>query len=106
VPVIYNRLPKIAASARPMVERAVEKTAYDTEALAKVGAPVDTGNLRNSIAASSAMRPLTWRVYANADYALYVEVGTRKMPGHFYLTNALSQSWTALTAAIGKDIGL
>lgn len=103
MPVVYNRLPKIAAAARPMVDLAVAKTAYDTEALAKFNAPVDTGNLRASIGAEK-VRDLTWRVNANADYALYVEVGARGRSGVWYLTNALRQSWSALNIEIGKGL--
>lgn len=109
MPVIYNRLPKIAAAARPMVERAVGVAAYNTEALAKFNAPVDTGNLRNSIATSQ-VRPLTWRVTASADYALYVEMGwqrgSHRQAGRFYLTNALRESWSQLNGVIGKEFGL
>ena len=105
MPVVYNRLPKLAAAAPALVEKAVAKTAFDTEAPAKFNAPVDTGNLRNSIGAAS-VRPATWRVYANAEYALFVEVGTRKMPGHFYLTNALRQSWSNMLGVLGREFTL
>lgn len=104
-PVIYNRLPKIGAAARPMVDTAVAKAAMDTEALAKTLAPVDTGNLVNSIA-SDKVRPLTWRVTANADYALYVEVGAynvrakKQMAAQPYLDPALRQSFSSLTKAL------
>jgi hypothetical protein len=103
MPVVYHRLPKIAAGAVPIVEKAVAKTAFDTEALAKFNAPVDTGNLRASIGAQP-VRPLTWRVSANADYALYVEVGARGRSGVWFLTNALRQSWGELNRAIGKGL--
>lgn len=105
MPVVYNRLPKLAAATPAMVEAAIAKTAFKTEALAKYNAPVDTGNLRNSISASQ-VRPATWRVTAAADYALYVEVGTHKMGGHFYLTNALTEAWRGIGAVIGDEVGL
>jgi len=100
-PVIYNRLPAIAASARPLVDTAVAKTAADVEALAKTTAPIDTGNLRNSIA-SDKVRDLTWRVTANADYALYVEMGTRRMGAQPYLEPSLRAGMASLTKALGK----
>lgn len=99
MPVIYNRIPAIAAKAVPMTQRALAKTAYDTEAAAKVLAPVDTGNLMNSIMAEQA-GALTWRVYANADYAIYVEMGTRKMSARPYLEPALRQTWPTLVAKL------
>lgn len=101
MPVIYNRLPAVAAKAGPMVAKALAKTAYDTEAEAKSLAPRDTGYLANSIMAEQA-GALKWRVYANADYALWVEVGTRKMDGRFYLTNALHHTWPSLNTALGS----
>lgn len=91
MPVVYNRLPKIAAAARSTAAKAVAKAAFDCEALSKFNAPVDTGFLRNSIAAEQ-QGQLVWRVYANAEYALYVEVGTSRMGGSFYLTNALREA--------------
>lgn len=91
MPVIYNRLPQIAAAARPTAEKVVAKAAFDCEALSKFNAPKDTGYLANSIAAEQ-QGQLVWRVYANAEYALFVEVGTSRMSGHFYLTNALREA--------------
>lgn len=103
MPVIYNRLPKIAAGAEAKAIESVAKVAYDTEALAKFNAPVDTGNLRATIS-TSAVRHLTWRVQANADYALYVEMGTSRMSGRWYLTNALRQSYAALQQQILRGL--
>lgn len=107
MPVVYNRLPAIRAAAAKRVDTAVAKAAMDTEALATVLAPIDTGNLRNSIA-SDKVRPFTWRVTANADYALYVEMGAynvrakKNMPAQPYLDPALRQVWPTLMTALGK----
>jgi hypothetical protein len=52
------------------------------------------------------VRPLTWRVTANADYALYVEVGAynvrakKQMAAQPYLDPALRQSFSSLTKAL------
>jgi len=100
VPVIYNRLPAVAAKAGPMVAKALAKTAYDTEAEAKSLAPRDTGYLANSIMAEQ-IGALKWRVYANADYALWVEVGTRRMDAQPYLEPALRHTWPSLNTALG-----
>lgn len=99
MPVIYNRLPAVAAQAGPMVAKALAKTAYDTEAEAKSLAPRDTGYLANSIMAEET-GPLKWRVYANADYALFVEVGTRRMDAQPYLVPALQHTWPSLNTAL------
>ena len=98
-PIISNRLPQIAAAAKPVVERAVAQTAFQIEGWAKGMAPADTGALRNSLAAAKE-RELTWRVTANADYAVYVEMGTRHMDAQPYLDPALSQGDAYLTAGL------
>jgi len=103
VPIVYNKIPQIAASAKPTVDRVLAKTAFDTESLAKVYAPVDTGNLMNSIAADK-VRDMTWRVTASAEYAIYVEIGTRRMDADPYLEPALRATWPAAISAIGKAI--
>jgi HK97 gp10 family phage protein len=101
VPVIYNRLPAVAGAAVPKVGQALAKTAYDTEAEAKSLAPRDTGYLANSIMAEQ-IGPLKWRVYANADYALWVEIGTRRMDPVPYLEPALRHTWPSLQTALGS----
>ena len=98
-PVTYNRLPQIAAAAKPMVETALAKTAFDVENIAKDAAPVDTGNLMGSIAAAKE-RELTWRVTAHAEYAIYVEMGTRHMTAQPYLAPSLERGAKSLTTAL------
>jgi len=102
MPIRYNRLPLIAAGASAKVGAALAKTAYDTEAAAKVLAPVaeiDGGTLMNSIKAEQ-VGPLSWRVNAAAEYAIYVEVGTYKMNAQPYLDPALRQTWPSLLTAL------
>lgn len=106
MPVIFNRLPAIASAAAGKVDVALAKTAADTETLAKTMAPVDTGNLRGSIM-SDKVREFTWRVTANAEYALYVEMGAynvrakKPMAAQPYLDPALRQTWPSLLVALG-----
>lgn len=58
---------------------AVKEAAQTTRDLARQGAPVDTGTLRDSIKMSGSR--LTRRVKANARYSLYVEFGTNTRGG-------------------------
>ena len=61
----------------------VRKAALDTMADAKLVAPVDTGNLRNSITTDTRPGDLVAVVEATADYAAFVEFGisrTRPQP--------------------------
>lgn len=58
----------------------VRKTAFDTASDAQTFAPVDTGNLRSSITVrTGGAGALRAEVVATANYAPYVEYGTRFM---------------------------
>jgi HK97 gp10 family phage protein len=101
MPIVYNRIPEIASQADDLAEKILKKTAFDTEALAKAYAPVDTGNLMNSIAAEP-VRKLTWRVTANAEYAIYVELGTRRQTAKPFLQLALGEAWPGAIRAFDR----
>lgn len=77
VTVLSNRLPQIAGGLQGRISQVVRKTAFDIEAHAKAIAPVDTGNLKNTISTDIAGDGLSAEVTANADYAAHVEYGTR-----------------------------
>jgi len=94
-PLAYSRIPAIAARTPAVVAAALAKVAHDVELGAKGLAPVDTGHLRASIAAGGG--GMTWRVTAAAAYAIYVELGTRKMSAQPYLVPALRTEWPKVT---------
>lgn len=73
------RLEGLAETLVPRASAVVRKVAFDTEADAKVLAPVDTGNLRNSITTAVTGDGLTAAVVATASYAPFVELGTSRM---------------------------
>lgn len=54
-------------------------------------APVDTGQLRNSIQLKLSLNGMTAIVSANTEYAAYQEYGTRKMTAHPFLRPALNE---------------
>ena len=66
--------------------------------------PVDTGALRESI--HSEAEGLTAIVSANTHYALYVEMGTYKMPAQPYLVPGLENSEADIEACIKEALGL
>ena len=99
MPVAYNRMPQIAAAAPAMAERALAKAAFDTQIEAIKRAPVDTGNLASSLRATPT-GPLQWTVTAHAEYAIYVEVGTRHMAAQPYLLPALRHVWPQFMKAM------
>ena len=73
------RLQGLADTLVPRASAVVRKVAFDTEADAKRLAPVDTGNLRNSITTAVTNGGLTAGVVATASYAYWVETGTSRM---------------------------
>ena len=73
------RLEGLAETLVPRASAVVRKVAFDTEADAKALAPVDTGNLRNSITTAVTGDGLTAAVVATASYAPFVELGTSRM---------------------------
>lgn len=59
----------------------VRKTALDIEADAKAHAPIDSGNLQNSI--GSNVSGTEGEVFVGADYGPYVEFGHAQQPGRY-----------------------
>lgn len=74
------RLEGLADTLVPRASAVVRKVAFDTEADAKALAPVDTGNLRNSITTAVTGDGLTAAVVATASYAYWVEGGRTGVP--------------------------
>ena len=66
---------------------------FVVEAEAKKVAPVDTGRLRSSIhSVDLAVGDRTAMVATGTNYAIYVELGTRKMEGRFFMRRGLDIS--------------
>ena len=70
------------------IARALEICGGTAERYAKEKCPVDTGNLRNSIAHAQ-KDANTESIGTNVHYAPYVELGTRKMRAQPYLRPAV-----------------
>jgi HK97 gp10 family phage protein len=71
---------------------ALRKTALDIEADAKQLAPVDTGNLRNSISSDitgdGRHGAMSAEIGPTAEYGVYQEYGTSTQPGQPFLSPA------------------
>jgi HK97 gp10 family phage protein len=85
-----NDLPRISSQIERALSAAVKKAAFSIEAHAKELAPVDTGNLRNSIQ-TDIEGPLKATVGTNVEYAQYQEFGTRYQKGTPFLSTAADQ---------------
>lgn len=77
---LHDHSDEVLAALQEAAERALEKCGLVAEGYAKRLAPVDTGNLRNSI--THKVDPAEPAVYIGTDseYAAYVELGT----GQYY----------------------
>lgn len=75
---LHDHSDEVLAALQEAAERALEKCGLVEEGYAKRLAPVDTGNLRNSI--THKVDPEEPAVYigTNSEYGAYVELGTGK----------------------------
>ena len=102
VTIKFNRFPEIAAALPEKTTTVVAKTAFDVQAHAQNVVPVDTGNLKNSIATSFENDGLTAIVAPHTEYAAYVEFGTRRMSAQPYMTPAAERVRPVFIAAMKK----
>lgn len=84
-----SKLRRVIAGERGAIDRGVRRTADKVAELARQLAPVDTGELRNSIHVEQNERPGFYDIVASAPHAVYVEFGTHKAPAQPFLVPAL-----------------
>lgn len=65
----------------------VKKSAFVIQADSAADAPVDTGNLKNSLSAEEE-KLLIWSVTDGTDYGIFPELGTSKIPAQHFLGGA------------------
>jgi HK97 gp10 family phage protein len=83
--------PKLLAAVQLMakgIQDGLEEAGTEMEATAKQIVPVRTGFLRSTIYHQVDPGDLTLEIGATADYALYVEMGTRRMAAEPYIRPA------------------
>lgn len=73
------------------VKRMVKQNGAELQARAQRNAPVDTGNLKRSIRLDISDGGLTAESEATAEYAPYVEWGTRYMEAQPYMRPAFNE---------------
>ena len=73
------------------VKKIVKHNGAELQKQAMRNAPVDTGNLKRSIGLSISDKGLTAECAATADYAGYVEWGTRFQEPQLYMGDALAK---------------
>ena len=85
VTIQFNKFPEIAAALPEQTKAVVRKACFDLEGQAVMRAPVDTGALVSSIGTEFYMDGLLGIVSPYVDYALFVELGTRRQSAQPYL---------------------
>jgi HK97 gp10 family phage protein len=102
-----SRLTQLTPKVMAIVDQELEEAAEEIQFLAQDLVPVDTGFLRSSIHVER-ISHLALQVRADADYAAYVEYGTRFMAAQPYMTPAVEAIWPRtqrkLAAAIEKGV--
>lgn len=94
-----NKLPQAQANLKPAVEEAGEKYLDEVDRIASGTVPVDTGNLKNSKVRS------TGRIAWTAEYAGYVNFGTRFMAAQPFATDASEKALPQLQQALSEIEG-
>lgn len=86
-------LDRITAELKPKASAIVKNYGYKMTATAITKAPVDTGNLINTISSNSQMiAELTFRLQDGCDYGVYQEFGTSRMAAHPFMVPAI-ETW-------------
>ncbi len=99
VSILSNRLPSIAAQLPGAVRAVIGKTVSDVESGAKSRAAVDTGAMRNSIQ-GHITGDASGEVSVGAEYGIYQEYGTHKMPAHPFMHPAADAARPGFEAAV------
>lgn len=73
------------------VNQVIKRNVAQLNKRASRGAPVDTGHMRRSIKPELFPEVLSGEVTAHADYAAYVNYGTRFMDARPFMTNAKNE---------------
>lgn len=92
-------LGNVQGSAVRQVNQALRKSAADIERDGKIFAPVDTGNLKNSI--SSTVTGLSAEIGPTAAYGVYVEYGTSVHAPAAFMGPALDRNAHLFETVVG-----
>lgn len=121
IEIVFDHFEKMEKAIVDAADQALEKAARDIEAKAKMNAPVDTGNLKNSIYSkgpgfstfggagnTQPEEPIGDHeavVHAGAPYAVYVDYGTAHMPARPFFSGAVEEVKPTLEAVMAQIMG-
>ncbi|MGA2971905.1 MAG: HK97-gp10 family putative phage morphogenesis protein [Candidatus Bathyarchaeia archaeon] len=95
--------PKLMAAAQLMtkgIQDGLEEVGVEMEDTARQIVPVDTGFLQSTIYHNVDPANLSLEIGANADYAMFVELGTRRMAAEPYIRPAFDAHQDQLFQAL------
>ena len=103
---LMHKLDRMGGNVLDALEKATKQTALAAQADARDNAPVDTGNLKQSISTEHerSTEAATSTVYTNVEYALYQEMGTVKMAAHPYMMPALNANKSTFEQLARKEL--
>ena len=87
-----KELERITKEMKPRASRIIRSYGFMMLGSAVRRAPVDTGNLINSMTANSKMiAPLTYRLQDGVEYGVFQELGTSKMSSRPFMKPAIEE---------------
>lgn len=95
-----NNLGRIAAKVPLAVGDILTKGVHDIDAHATAATPVDTGKLKNSKEVEIGNGGLENKISWSAEYAGFVNFGTRKMPAQPFASDAVEKVQPSILAAL------
>lgn len=102
--IVYNRIPALIAYVESQSRSVPKKVADRILRTAQENAPVQTGYLRSSGRTASEVAGKSAVVAFDAPYAAYVEYGTYKMAGRFFLQRAFDAHKEEFFQEMGKGL--
>ena len=103
---LMRKLDRMGGNVLDALEKATKQTALAAQADARDNAPVDTGNLKQSISTEHerSAEAATSTVYTNVEYGLYQEMGTVNMAAHPYMMPALNANKSTFEQLARKEL--
>ena len=96
-------LDEFQEKAHKRIRQGIADGAVMVQADAQRLAPVDTGRLRSSLATRET-GPLSFEMYTNLNYSMYVEAGTRHAPAQPYARPAFEMNRQLIIANLQKSL--
>jgi HK97 gp10 family phage protein len=102
--VVFNRIPQLMAAVEANSRSAVKANADELRDEMKRRAPVDTGELRNSIESTSVTAGKSAEVNVGAEHGIYNEYGTYKMAAQPFFHPAIEAVWPNFLKDVGRSV--